>query len=104
MTEHDDLNKTATLANMTIIVEQIRVLEHKLDLLLKAHKSNYQREKVFGDWISETEAVELTNLSKSTFLILRKEGKLTSSSISGKANFYRLSQIKELLEENEKNR
>ena len=104
MMEHDDLNKTATLADMTIIVEQIRVLEHKLDQLFKIHKSNYQREKVFGDWISETEAVELTNLSKSTFLILRKEGKLSSSSISGKANFYRLSQIKELLEENEKNR
>ena len=102
--EHDDLNKTATLANMTIIVEQIRVLEHKLDQLLKIHKSKFQKEKVFGDWISENEAVELTNLSKSTFLILRKKGKLSSSSISGKANFYRLSQIKKLLEENEKNR
>lgn len=104
MMEHDDLNKTATLADMTIIVEQIRVLEHKLDQLFKILESKYQRDKVFGDWISENEAVELTKLSKSTFLILRKEGKLTSSTISGKANFYRLSQIKELLEENEKNR
>ncbi len=104
MIGNDESNKTATLADMTIIAEEIRVLEHKLDQLLKIHKSNYQREKIFGDWISENEAVELTNLSKSTFLILRKEGKLTSSSISGKANFYRLSQIKELLEENEKNR
>ena len=33
MIEHDDLNKTATLADMTIIVEQIRVLEHKFCLL-----------------------------------------------------------------------
>jgi len=104
MIGNHDLNKTATLADMTIVVEQIRVLEHKLDQLFKVLESKHQREKVFGDWISEKEAVELTNLSKSTFLILRKEGKLTSSSISGKANFYRLSQIKELLEENEKNR
>ncbi|MCB0410603.1 MAG: hypothetical protein KDD29_10320 [Flavobacteriales bacterium] len=104
MTEHDDLNKTATLADMTIIVEQIRILNYKLDQLFKIFESKYQRDKIFGDWISEKEAVELTNLSKSTFLILRKEGKLTSSSISGKANFYRLSQIKKLLEENEKNR
>ena len=104
MMEHDDLNKTATLADMTIIVEQIRVLEHKLDKLFKVLESKYQREKIFGDWITENQAVELTNLSKSTFFILRKEGKLTSSSISGKAHFYRLSQIKELLEENEKNR
>ncbi|MBL1232465.1 MAG: hypothetical protein COA31_007090 [Flavobacteriales bacterium] len=104
MIDQDNLNKTATLADMTIIVEQIRVLEHKLDQLFKVLESKHQREKIFGDWITENQAVELTNLSKSTFLILRKEGKLTSSSISGKANFYRLSQIKELLEENEKNR
>lgn len=104
MIETNELNKTATLADMTILVEQNRVLEHKLNQLFKALKSNYQREKVFGDWTTENEAVGLTNLSKSTFSILRKEGKLTCSSISGKANFYRLSQIKELLDENEKNR
>ncbi len=104
MIDQDNLNKTATLADMTIIVEQIRVLEHKLDQLFKVLESKHQREKIFGDWITENQAVKLTNLSKSTFLILRKEGKLTSSSISGKANFYRLSQIKELLEENEKNK
>ena len=95
---------TTILAGMSQLMEHVRVLEFKLDQLTKILESKHKQDKMFGDWISEKDAIELTDLSRSTFLNLRKLGKLTSSSISGKSNYYRLSQIKELLDENEKNR
>ena len=48
------------------------------------------------DWITEKEAIRITGLCRSTLLRLRKEGELTSSTLSGKQNFYRLSDIKKL--------
>lgn len=101
---NEELNKIATLANMMVLEEQVHVLEHKVDQILHILNSKHQLGEVFGDWISEAEVMELTSLSKTTLLTLRKQGKLSSSSISGKANYYRMSQIRELLDENEKNR
>lgn len=102
--ENEDLNNRITLAGMSQLMEHVRVLEFKLDQLSKILESKFQQDKMFGDWISEKDAMERTDLSRSTFLNLRKQGKLTTSSISGKSNYYRLSQIKEMLDENEKNR
>ncbi len=56
------------------------------------------------DWITEKEAVRITGLCRTTLLRLRKEGELTSSTLSGKQNFYRLSDIKKLLDLNETKR
>ncbi len=59
-------------------------------------------EKSFGDWIPEPKAIELTGIKKSSLLVLRKAGKLTSSTISGKGVFYRRSDFERLLNDNEK--
>ena len=56
------------------------------------------------DWITEKDAIRISGLSRATLLKLRKEGELTSSTLSGKQNFYRLSDFKRLLDTNEKKR
>jgi hypothetical protein len=61
-----------------------------------------QKEKAaFGDWVPESEAIAITGLSKSTLLNLRNSGKISSSTISGKQPYYRLSDFKKLLDKNE---
>jgi len=62
------------------------------------------RDAKIDDWITEKEAIRITGLCRSTLLKLRKEGELTSSTLSGKENFYRLSDIKKLLDLNETKR
>ena len=61
-------------------------------------------ENVKLDWLNEKRTMSLTGLSRSTLLSLRKQGKLSSSSLATKAVFYRLSEIKRLLDKNEMNR
>jgi hypothetical protein len=56
------------------------------------------------DWITEKQAIRITGLSRGTLFKLRKEGAITSSTLSGKQNFYRISDFKNLLNKNEQNR
>jgi hypothetical protein len=61
-----------------------------------------QKEKItFGDWVQEKEVIAVTGLSRSKLLELRKTGKVSSSSISGKKPYYKLSDFKKLLDKNE---
>ena len=86
---------------MDIIIAKQDALQASLntiaDMLLKLQKEK----ATFGDWVSEKEAIKATGLSRSTLLKLRNEGKVTSSTISGKQNYYRLSDFKKLLDKNE---
>ncbi|MBI2279144.1 MAG: hypothetical protein HYU68_00400 [Bacteroidetes bacterium] len=102
--ENEDLKNRATLADISLLIEQVRVLGHKVDQLLQVLEINHQHEQLFGDWISEHDLIIQANLSRGTLLNLKKRGLLTTSSIAGKANYYKMSQIRELLNENEKNR
>lgn len=77
----------ATIDSLKNLVEQL-LMEHKR----------------IEDWITEKEAIEITSLSRGTLLKLRKSGKISSSTLSGKQNFYRLSDFKKLLELNEQKR
>ena len=54
-----------------------------------------------GEWIPEYEAMRISGLSRGTLLKLRKQGKLSSSTLSGKQNFYRVKDFEQLLNENE---
>lgn len=59
-------------------------------------------ESTLDDWIDEQTAKHITGLSKSTLYELRKSGKLTSSKLSKRRVFYRISDLSRLLDENEK--
>ena len=61
-----------------------------------------QKERTtFGEWVPEKEVIAVTGLSRATLLKLRNAGKVTSSTISGKQLYYRLSDFKKLLDKNE---
>ncbi len=67
------------------------------EMLVKMQKQRVS----FGEWISEKEVMEITGLSRSTLLKLRKEGKVRSSTITGKQVYYMLPDFKKLLDKNE---
>lgn len=73
------------------------MLQQKLSVLEEILLSNQS----VGDWIDEETAKRLTGLGKSTLYKLRKEGKITSSRLSKRKVFYRLSDLSRLLDENE---
>lgn len=91
--------------------DQISNLDKKLDAIgvyinsLNIYLEQLTSEKEnIGEWISENEAKRLTGLSKSTLLKLRKEGRIRSSTLSGKKIFYRRSDFNNLLDKNEQKR
>jgi len=90
----DDTNYNITLDKLNTLQASINIVS---DVLLKMQKNRVG----FGEWISEREAIEITNLSRSTLLKLRKEGKIRSSTITGKQVYYLLSDFKKLLDKNE---
>lgn len=77
----------AELSDLKRLIEQLMEAQNKLD-----------------DWITEKEAIRISGLCRSTLLTMRKKGDLTSSTLSGKQNFYRLSDFNKLLEINEQKR
>ena len=83
------------------LAEEIRALQYSVAQLIAATKDEHRKNKMFGEWISEKEAMQLTGLSRSSLFTLTKQGKLIKSSIAGKKNYYKLSDFKRLLDENQ---
>ena len=88
------LNNESTLDSLQATVHYLKGLIEQL--ITNQHKVE--------DWINETDAMKISGLSRGTLLKLRKEGKLSSSTLSGKQNFYRISDFKKLLDLNEQMR
>lgn len=82
------------------LIELIRLLEKKIDLLSDELKVQKKKEKLFGEWAEEQEIIALTNLSRGTLLKLYQEGHIERSKLSGKSNYYKLSSFKKLLDKN----
>lgn len=82
------------------LIDLIRLLEKKIDLLSDELIIQKKRDKLFGEWVEEKEIISLTGLTRNTLLRLRQEGRITRSTLSGKTNYYRLSDFKKLLEKN----
>jgi biotin operon repressor len=87
--------------NLVEVIEYLRRIENKIDLLNGKADAQYKKDLLHGDWISESELCSLTGISRNTLLKLRQEGKIIRSSISGKKNYYRVSDFKKLLKINE---
>jgi len=88
------LNNDSTLDSLQAAVIYLKELVEQL--ITSQHK--------IEDWVNEKEAMKITGLSRGTLLKLRKDGRITSSTISGKQNFYRISDFKKLLDLNEQTR
>lgn len=63
-----------------------------------------ERITIGDDWVDQETIMKLTGLGKTKLYELRKQNKISYSSIGEKAVFYRLSDFVELLNINEKNR
>lgn len=80
------------------------ILQTELSDIKKLIEQLMEERNKLDDWITEKEAIRISGLCRSTLLTLRKQGDLTSSTLSGKQNFYRLSDFNKLLETNEQKR
>lgn len=87
--------------DLTQLIEEVRVLQYSIAELAALTKHERIKNKMFGEWISEKEAMQLTGLSRSSLFTLTKQGKLIKSSIAGKKNYYKLSDFKRILDENQ---
>ena len=92
------------MKTVTDMVEEIKTLHELVENLIVVVSNSDRRTLLLDDWISEKQAIAVTGLSRGTLLKLCNEGKTIKSTLSGKSNFYRLSDFKSLLEKNEKNR
>src|SRR5690349_16446168 len=94
--------ESATLVSESSdIIEVLRRIETKIDLLTEVITMQRIKDKLLGEWRSEQDIQKLLRVSRNSLLKLRKEGMITRSSISGKKNYYRLSDFKKLLDTNE---
>ena len=82
------------------LIEHIRRLEKKIDLLSDELTVQKKKEKFFGEWVEEEETIALTKLSRGTLLKLYLEGHIERSKLSGKTNYYMPSSFKKLLDKN----
>lgn len=83
------------------ILDELRLVRAELELLKAIVSTDKRSEKLFGEWIHEKELMRLTSYSRNTLYNLWKQGLVTKSSISGKANYYRMSDFKKLLDRNQ---
>lgn len=82
-----------------LLTAQLNRIEQKIDDL---NSRAFNRSESLDDWIDETTVRHLTGLGKSTLYKLRQAGKLTSSRFGERKVFYRKSDLKKLLDKNEK--
>jgi hypothetical protein len=90
--ERDILNELKQLVQA--LTSKMESMEHELQ--------NMNASSIIQDWVDEETTKRITGLSKSTLYNLRRAGKLTSSKLSERKLFYRISDLSKLLDHNEK--
>lgn len=88
-------------AETSVLLEELRLIRLEIEAIKSSINTDKRREKLFGEWIHEKELMTLTSYSRNTLYNLWKQGLVTKSSISGKANYYRMSDFKKLLDKNQ---
>lgn len=84
-----------------LIVDKLDALQASVNILAEMVLKLQKDKTTFGEWVNEKEAMKITKLSRSTLLKLRREDKISSSFISGKTPYYKISDFKKLLDNNE---
>lgn len=91
-----------TESNIEAIMTKLEALQVSVNSIAEAVKKIQEGKAVMKDWIDQEEAMRITSLKKSSLYELRKAHRLTSSKL-GRKTFYRLSEIENMLDENERN-
>lgn len=84
------------------ILSELRIVRSDLLTVLQIVRNDKRQQKIFGEWWPEKDVIAITGLSRNTLRNMVVQGRITRSSISGKSNYYRASDFKALLDENEK--
>lgn len=90
-----------TEAEVTI-EDRLKGMEEELYSIKMLLLEKAQVENKLG-WLSEEETMAITQLKRTRLYQLRVQGKILASSFNGKAVFYSLSSLRELLETNARN-
>jgi len=91
-----DFDKMTTNQKLESLNNSLAELRHLLSGLVASNG--------LEDWVDLNTAMQMTGLKKSTLYKMRKENKISHSSISGKHVFLRKSDLVSLLNEHEKMR
>jgi predicted DNA-binding transcriptional regulator AlpA len=88
-----------------VIINQLGNLQDLTEqLATKVEMLRLSREHSIGDWLPEREVLRITGLGRTTLYNLRNDGKISSSTISGKGLWYRMTDIEKIINANEQNR
>jgi hypothetical protein len=91
-------------AEIAELQAQVRDVQEKLGAIQKLLMEKVQIENKLGDWVDEDSAMALCKMGRTRLYQLRVEGKILSSTLGGKAVFYSVKNLRELLNSNSKNR
>jgi hypothetical protein len=96
------MNQEIELMKIQCKMESIESLLNAINRQLSIRVT--EKNTIGDDWVDQDTIMKLTGLGRTKLYELRKENKISSSTICGKDVFYRLSDFKKLLNTNEKNR
>ena len=96
------MNQEIELMKIQCKMESIESLLNGINRQLSIRVT--EKNAIGDDWVDQDTIMRLTGLGRTKLYELRKENKITSSTIAGKEVFYRLSDFIKLLNTNEKNR
>lgn len=89
-------------SDLRCIEMKLEKMEAMLDAVVT--EISQQQSNSIGDWVDEKTIKRITGLGKTTLYQLRKENKISYSTIAGKSVFYRISDFENILRQNELNR
>lgn len=81
---------------------RINQLQKKIDELTDLVKNLQLKDRGVGDWLTQDDVLNITGLGKTKLYEMRRDGRIRSSHLTGKAVFYRRSDIEALLNKNER--
>lgn len=86
------------------LLQKFEQVQMTLDMIVRLLMAAQVERNELGGWIHGNDAQAITRLSRTQLHKMRKEGKLSDSSLATKTPWYKVSDLIKLLDENQKNR
>lgn len=86
---------------LMMVQQRLNTIEMQMKEALSLLNTLVVERNTIGEWMDEESVMRITGLSKSSLYELRRKNRITSSTISGKAKFYKLKDFEKILTKNE---
>jgi hypothetical protein len=86
---------------LMMVQQRLNVIEMQMKEVLSLLNALVVERNTIGEWIDEESVMRITGLSKSSLYELRRANRITSSTISGRAVYYKLKDFENILIKNE---